>query len=327
MQVAYFHYGPHQPGDLLFLFHHVIIDAYSLQLVLRDFQTIYHSLQRQEPISLPPKTTSLKLLGERLAQFVAAPSVQRELEEYWLKLPWHEVASLPVDFPERRTANTFGSLNKVTGICSQEETANLLSKGKASGTSILEMLVAAALKSLAGWIETRPVVLGIIDHGREALFDEIDLSNTVGSLIGARWFPLRLPESLAPNDVLRAVKHQMRELPNRGSTYSLQRLLSNEQALLARLRDLPHHEIEFNYLGDQDSLDDEPLFAPPEYEPEELDWWEDPGETNSYLISFTSFLAQGQLNVVCRYSKNLYRQETIDAILQRFLETLAQIAS
>lgn len=327
MQIAYFHSGSHQPGYLLCLFHHAIIDAYSLQIVLRDFQTIYQCLQRQEPVNLPPKTTSLKLLGERLAQFIAAPSARQELAEYWFRLPWHEVVSLPVDFPEKRTANTFGSLNIVTGICSQEETARLLSKGKESGTAILEMLVAAVIRSLATWIEDRPVVLGIIDHGREALFDEIDLSNTVGSLIGARWFPLRLPASIAPNEVLFAMKQQMRELPNRGSTYALQRLLSSEPELLARLRALPHHEIEFNYLGYQDSLDDEPLFASPEYEPEELDWWEDPAEKNSYLISFTSFFLKGQLNVVCRYSKNLYRQETIEAIMQRFLETLSWIAS
>lgn len=327
MQVAYFHYGAQQPGDLLFLFHHAIIDAYSLQIVQRDFQTIYHCLQRQEPISLPPKTTSLKLLGERLAQFVAAPSLQQELTEYWLTLPWHDVVSLPVDFPEQRAANTFGSLNIVTGICGQEETARLLSKGKANGTTILEMLVAAVMRSLAGWLGNRPLVLGIIDHGREALFDEIDLSNTVGSLIGARWFPLHLPGSLALDEVLQAVRQQMRELPNRGSTYSLLRLMSTEPALQAQLRALPHHEIEFNYLGYQDSLDDEPLFAPPEYEPAELDWWEDPGEINSYLISFTSFFTQEQLHIVCRYSKNLYRQETIEAIMQCFMEMLSRMAS
>lgn len=327
MQVAYFHYGSHQPGDLLFLFHHAIIDAYSLQIVLRDFQTIYHCLQCQKPISLPPKTTSLRLLGERLAQFVAAPSLRQELEEYWLRLPWHEVTPLPVDFPEKSADNTFGSLEIVEGICSQAETARLLAKGKANSTTMLEMLVTAVMRSLSTWIENRPVVLGIIDHGREALSDEIDLSNTVGSLIGARWFPLRLPEDTAPNEVLLSMKQQMRRFPQRGSTYSLCRMLSSESELLARLRALPHHDIEFNYLGYQDSLDDEPLFAPPEYEPEELDWWEDPGEKNSYVISFTSFLMSGQLHIVCRYSHNLYRRETIEAIIQRFMETLSRIAS
>ncbi|MEO7330650.1 MAG: amino acid adenylation domain-containing protein, partial [Minicystis sp.] len=68
VRVVLFQLGPAQPSRLLVVIHHVAVDGISWRIVLDDLWSGYQTSLRGEPITLPPRTTSIKrwaaLLGE-----------------------------------------------------------------------------------------------------------------------------------------------------------------------------------------------------------------------------------------------------------------------
>src|SRR5262249_41067686 len=87
-------------------------------------------------------------------------------------------------------------------------------------------------------------------HGREPLFEEVDLSRTVG------WFTTVFPALLSledpaagPGQDLTAIKAQLRAIPGNGIGYGLLRYRASDPAVARALSSLPHPEVSFNYLS------------------------------------------------------------------------------
>src|SRR6185295_6301773 len=97
------------------------------------------------------------------------------------------------------------------------------------------------------WSGQRHLRLDLEGHGREELFDDVNLSRTVG------WFTTIYPVVLAPpqsaslEEALKTVKEQLRAIPNRGIGYGLLRYLRNDEQTRS-LRTTPSL-LSFNYLG------------------------------------------------------------------------------
>jgi hypothetical protein len=91
-------------------------------------------------------------------------------------------------------------------------------------------------------------------HGREYIFEGIDLSRTVG------WFTSMVPVILQlekGNDwgaILQGKREQLRRIPNGGLGYGMLRYLCGDAVVAQRLRPLPHDEVCFNYLGQFDRI-------------------------------------------------------------------------
>ena len=92
------------------------------------------------------------------------------------------------------------------------------------------------------------------ERGRSDLFDDVDLSRTVG------WFTTRFPVTLrSPADgglpaALKSIKEQLRGIPNGGIGYGVLRYLAHDLPEAAILHGQPEPEIGFNYLGRFDQL-------------------------------------------------------------------------
>jgi non-ribosomal peptide synthase protein (TIGR01720 family) len=106
------------------------------------------------------------------------------------------------------------------------------------------------------------VLVELEGHGREDLFEGLDLSRTVG------WFTTRFPVCLTPGDAgpgeaIQAVKEQLRRAPKNGIGYGLLRYLNRDPGVRMALTALPSPEVMFNYLGQLDLvLDRASLFTP-----------------------------------------------------------------
>src|SRR5205085_9267442 len=91
-------------------------------------------------------------------------------------------------------------------------------------------------------------------HGRAELFDDVDLSRTVG------WFTAVYPVRLdltgidRPGEMLKAIKEQLRSVPHRGIGYGVLRYLSGDVDLVAQLQTLPQPQVSFTYLGMMDQV-------------------------------------------------------------------------
>jgi amino acid adenylation domain-containing protein/non-ribosomal peptide synthase protein (TIGR01720 family)/FkbM family methyltransferase len=321
LRVALFKLGAAQRDRLLIVAHHLVVDGVSWRILLEDFQNVYQQLIRNENVSLPSKTTSFKYWSQQLTQYAQSNALKEELA-YWLDPSRAAISSVPLDKPHG--VNTKDSARSVTVALSVEETQALLQKvPKAFNTQINEVLLTAVARAWASWTSERSILIAMEGHGREDILKDVDLSRTVG------WFTtlfpvcLHLPNPSAGGDCLKAVKEQLRQVPNHGFGYGVLKYLGRDKEITARLRSLPEAQISFNYLGQFDQI----LPADSAFSAAR----ESSGPNSSRQISRTHVLEisgsvhGGRLQLEWTYSENLHRQETIAKLVESFVGTLREI--
>jgi amino acid adenylation domain-containing protein/non-ribosomal peptide synthase protein (TIGR01720 family) len=298
--------GAGRPGHLVVLIHHLAVDAYSEPIIMQDLETAYRQLKQGQAVQLPAKTTSFKSWAERLAAYARGPELQAELG-YWLSLQWDRVSRLPSDFPG--TADALGQVGHVKVQLSVEETSALLHDfAPALEARFSDLLLVALSRAFGAWTGSDALLLRLISHGREPLFDDVDLSRTVGWLTTAYPVLLDTDGTAPPADAVRAVQAQMRRIPAHGIGYGLLRNLGPREAVV-RLERLPRPEVHLNYVGQVDQMHSGlSLF----------DRREEPSQPASrrLLPAFSDVrvkaqIEAGQLHLRIGYHENVYRRTTI----------------
>jgi amino acid adenylation domain-containing protein/non-ribosomal peptide synthase protein (TIGR01720 family) len=315
-RAVYFALPPGEPGRLLFAVHHLVVDGVSWRVLLEDLQTVTGELARGGEAGLPAKTTSFKSWAERLAEHASSAALASQLP-HWLGEEWRRAAPLPVD--STAGENSVASGRSVAVSLDLEETAALLHRvPEVYRTEINDLLLTALARTLMGWTGQRVALVELEGHGREDLFDDVDLSRTVG------WFTTAYPVLLDAGDVgpgegLRAVKEQLRAIPGRGLGYGLL-LYLGEPGTAAALRDLPAPEVSFNYLGQLDQVVAGALAFVPAREPAGAP--QSPRARREHLLAVGAQVLGGRLRVDWSYSENRHRGATVEALARRFLAEL-----
>jgi non-ribosomal peptide synthase protein (TIGR01720 family) len=319
---------------LLVVIHHLAVDGVSWRVILEDLEAAYLQLEAGRAVRLPLKTTSYKHWAERLA--IEAQSERREQEVgYWLmqtgelfdsgmraadnrsssKAQWR----FPVDYPGGQ--NTIASAGAVQVRLSAEESRALVQVVPATyRTQINDVLLTALAAAFARWTGRRSLLVDVEGHGREDLFEDVDVSRTVG------WFtslcPVRL--RLAEGDVgasLKSIKEHLRSVPERGIGYGLLRYLGRDD-VRDQLSLGERAQVSFNYLGQLDgSLNQSELL---EAAAEGTGPWLGEG-ARDHLLEINARLQGGQLRVTFSYSRELHKPETIDALAAGYLEALRDL--
>ncbi|OWY66459.1 hypothetical protein B7486_36670 [cyanobacterium TDX16] len=313
IRVVFFDLGASQPSRLLIVIHHLAVDGVSWRILLSDLQTIYQQLSRGETIQLPPKTTAFKHWAERLTDYARSPALQQELE-YWLARSCQHITRLPLDFPDGE--NTVAQARTVAIALSREETQALLQEVPAAAqTQIGDVLLAALAQALKQWTGANSHLIDLEGHGREAIFDDVDLSRTVGWFTTI--FPVLLDLGAATDlgDTLKIVKQQLRAIPNRGIGYGVLRYLSGSQLG-------SQAEIQFNYLGQSDQVFQSSLFVPAY---ESCGSGRSPWGSRAYLLDINGIVAEGQLQLDWTYSEAIHRRATIENLANSFMAVLRQL--
>ncbi|HEX6292545.1 MAG TPA: condensation domain-containing protein, partial [Herpetosiphonaceae bacterium] len=308
--------GHHQPDRLLLVGHHLAVDAVSWSVLLADLETAYRQLAQAQPLALPPKTTAFQQWAARLVAYATSPTLLAELPS-WLRVVQRALPPLPVDFPGG--ANTLATSAQVTGRLSAEETTALLHEvPQAYQTQITDVLLTALAQTLTHWTGNA-VRIELEGHGREDLFAEVDLARTVG------WFTTLYPVVLevdpwaGPGEQLKAIKEQVRQIPQRGIGYGLLRYL-NESQDTAPLRAMPPAQINFNYLGQLDHGVQRTGLLKPAHD--------SIGETQSadnprrYQVEITGLIHDGVLQFSWSYSEKLHQRATIERLAQEYIAAL-----
>ena len=201
------------------------------------------------------------------------------------------------------------------------ETAALLHAVPAAyNTQINDALLAALGLAFADWLGRSALLVEIEGHGREPLFDDIDLSRTVGWFTSMFPLVLDLRAAGGPAEALRATKEQLRRVPHNGIGYGLLRYL-NEPAGAA-LRALPQAQVSFNYLGQIDQTPAGGAFGPA---PEPPGPSQSPADPRSHLIDINALVAGGCLHAEWTYCPRIHSAETIERLAQDFAGALRAI--
>jgi non-ribosomal peptide synthase protein (TIGR01720 family) len=197
-------------------------------------------------------------------------------------------------------------------------------------TQINDLLLTGLARVLCRWSHAPSILIDLEGHGREDLFEEIDLSRTVG------WFTSLFPVRLTPlvdlyldGDVsrsvgasIKAVKEQLRAVPNRGLGYGVLKHLCGAD-VRASLEGLSKPRVTFNYLGQFDqSFDAASLFVPVE---EAGGRGRDPQAPMSNWLSIDGQVYDGELSLTFAYSRQMYAAETIEALARDYRSELETI--
>ncbi len=324
LRVVLFAAGAGEPQRLLFLVHHLAVDGVSWRLLIEDLQAAYERWEQGKEPRLPPRTTSFQRWAERLAEYSGADALERELG-FWEGIPPRPGAHLPLDFEAADDAGSESSTETVPSLLEAEETrALLLEIPAAYRTRVNEVLLTALVRAFAGWTGERSLFVELEGHGREDLFEDVDLSRTVGWFTSIFPVFLDLGETIKARDSLKVVKEQLRAVPQNGLGYGLLRYAGAEGGepggAAALLAALPRPAVSFNYLGQfGEGGDAGSLFAPAA---------ESAGEVRArswkrhHRLEINGLVAGGQLRLQWRYSRDQYHRSSIETLAASYLAEL-----
>ena len=143
-------------------------------------------------------------------------------------------------------------------------------------------------------------------HGRSDIFDDIDLSRTVGWFTALHSVSLRLPEESGESDptaALKSIKEQLRQIPHDGIGYGIMRFINREK--------LPQGTILFNYLGQYDQAQSDSLFR---ISTEDVGDSHSPESERPYPIEINGHILDGSLSLTWTYSREQYREQTVQTL-------------
>ncbi|MEE6259636.1 amino acid adenylation domain-containing protein [Plantactinospora sonchi] len=312
-------------GDqLLLAVHHLAVDIVSWQILVADLNTAYAG----EP--LPAKTTSVQHWARRLAEHAAGPELAAQAA-YWLnRMPAPEP---PVDHPDG--TDRAADARTVTVTLPRHLTAALTHQVPAAGQVRAEEVFYAALATaVSGWTGGNRVLLDLEGHGREEIFPDVDLSRTVGWFTSLYPVSLWLPASGGPEAALRAVRDQLRAVPDRGVGYGLLRHLSPDTDLAATLAELPEPRILVNYTGHRavgsqtgpagpdGGRPSAPQFTLPA---RRLVSAQDPDRPRTHPLQVTAGVHDHMLTVHWTYPGRRYDEATVRRVAERTIEALTAL--
>nr|WP_255457075.1 non-ribosomal peptide synthetase [Pantoea sp. Tr-811] len=304
---------------LLLVVHHLVVDGVSWRVLLDDLQLAYRAFAAGQPLNLPNKTHAFKAWAEQLQVYAQSAGVRAE-QAYWQEQLQGAVDTLPRDIPGGSNQQCHAA--SFTTRLDRETTRQLLQDAPAAyRTQINDLLLTALAQVLSRWTEREAVLVRLEGHGREDLFDGMDVSRTVG------WFTSMYPVKLTPQaelaDSIKTIKEQLRAVPGKGLGYGLLRYLSGVETG-AELAALPQGEVVFNYLGQFDgSFDDSAgLFVPAS---ENDGAKQDPASTLASLLSVSGQVYGGELRLEWNYSQAIFHAETVEWLATSYQQALVDV--
>ncbi|MBT2296178.1 non-ribosomal peptide synthase/polyketide synthase [Pseudomonas fluorescens] len=309
-------------GDqrLLLVIHHLVVDGVSWRILLEDLQSAYQQLLNGQALKLPAKTSAFKDWSEHLQRYAASPALHEELA-YWQDC----LRDIRTDLPCERFDGSQQNHLQTTLMTRLDATLTrqlLQEAPSAYRTQVNDLLLTALARVIGRWTGQPSVLIQLEGHGREELFDDIDLTRTVGWFTSL--FPVRLTPQAGVGDSIRQIKEQLRSIPNKGIGFGALRYFGDEPAQQT-LACLPTPRITFNYLGQFDGSfegDDAALWVPA-HENAGLDQSADAPMGN--WLTLNGQVYGGELSVGWSFSRERFKPETIERLSREYAEELAPL--
>ena len=307
LRAILFELGPDRPPRLFITVHHLVVDGVSWRVLLGDLELAY------QRVDLPAAGTGYGRWSRRLTEHAGAGGFDADLA-YWAAAAKEALVELPTD---RAGTNLARDARTVTVQLGHHDTDALLRTVPAVyRTQVNDVLLAALAKVLGRWTGSERVLIGLEGHGREDIFDDVDLTRTVGWFTAEFPVALDAPAGADPGTLLKSVKEQLRAVPRRGLSYGALRYLR---------RTLPHGpqpQVSFNYHGQWTEARDGGLYG--EWHPA---GGRDaaPDSRRACLIDVTGMVTGGRLELGWTYAGQRYDESTIQTLAEEVLEALREI--
>ncbi|MGU2145548.1 non-ribosomal peptide synthase/polyketide synthase [Pseudomonas aeruginosa] len=294
---------------LLLVIHHLAVDGVSWRILLEDLQRLYADLDAD----LGPRSSSYQAWSRHLHEQAGA---RLDELDYWQAQLHDAPHALPCENPHGALENRHE--RKLVLTLDAERTRQLLQEAPAAyRTQVNDLLLTALARATCRWSGDASVLVQLEGHGREDLGEAIDLSRTVGWFTSL--FPLRLTPAADLGESLKAIKEQLRCVPDKGVGYGLLRYLAGEEAA-ARLAALPQPRITFNYLGRFDrQFDGAALLVPAT---ESAGAAQDPCAPLANWLSIEGQVYGGELSLHWSFSREMFAEATVQRLVDDYAREL-----
>ncbi|MCP5047694.1 MAG: amino acid adenylation domain-containing protein, partial [bacterium] len=306
---------------LLIVIHHLVIDGVSWRILFEDIRHLMPQYENNEPLELPLKTDSFKTWAEKLRKYAAGEELLKE-KHYWEQLLTQPTPQIEHDF--KGGSNRTKEAVSLPFRLSESQTETLLkSVNHAYGTEINDILLTAlGLAVKETWGHNR-FFIALEGHGRENLFEDIDISRTVGWFTSEYPVLIEVPDEYEddPGRPVKEVKETLRRVPNKGIGYGILEYLTTrnpgtEPPLEVRPR------FSFNYLG---QFDADVRQTGLQIAPEAIGRPRNENEQRNYELAVSGIVSAGRLTVNIEYGKKQYKARTIRKLSSHFESRLLEV--
>lgn len=307
---------------MLLVAHHLVIDALSWQMIIDDLDRLCRGsgTDRPEPVS---KSVSYGQWAQRLQAYAQGQQALTE-GSYWIRAMPTGCCDYPVD-GACDDAPTEGHTKEFEVVLEPEQTLQLLNDThQAYNTTVQDLLLTAMAGALRDWTGRNQNVIGLEGHGREPLFDELDLSRTIGWFTS--FYPLCLDlRNAAAGDaaMIKRIKERIRAVPGRGIGYGILRYLRQDDEVVRTLQEQPPIRVLFNYLGHVDQISSPTSVI--RVVPADVGPLRHPDNARSHLLDVDARVAGGQLQVVWRYDARYHHTSTVENLGSTYAQCLRRL--
>ncbi|MEV6138340.1 amino acid adenylation domain-containing protein [Nocardia sp. NPDC051990] len=322
---------PGMPGRLVICAHHIAVDGVSWRILLPDLLAAIQAAVKGVPPQLDSPGTSMRRWSHALVDAACDPSRIAELVrwQHICATPDPLLGSRPLD-PGIDVASRIATVDVTV-----DETVTAALVRTVPGlfhAGVDEILISALAVALVIWRARRgenvPVsLLRLEGHGREEqIAAGADLSRTVGWCTSL--YPVRLDltdidtaaAALAGTEaagaVIKAVKEQLRAIPDHGIGYGLLRYLNPDTAEL--LPGAMPGQLVFNYLGRVDDRGAGVLTTPAD---------PDPGLPVAAAIDITAIVTGSGLRAGFAYPETLLDAAEVSELADLWVRALGAITA
>lgn len=326
--VARFNLGDNRLGRILLVFHHLIVDGYSLGVLKEDLALAYAQVQAGQSVDLPSTQIQLnQLVHHQIEQ--AKESVQTHMD-YWLNKDWslcEDIYRLPL----RNCNHAAGSTTSVShSQCElvepllvstplDDELTGLLENELLSTQFDIETVVVSAL-SLAyeKWTNGNKPFLCITRNNRS--HEVLNLSRTVGWVSRYDFIYIDQPYTEDIEDYLVSISQQISE--SEQPSQALQYARFKDTPFKNVVSQIPEHNLEFNYVPNVSVIDVIADNLAPENKGKEE------GMHPSRFAPFGKLCTDnGKLTLVWGYSPAMYSNEDISRFSSLHVQQIKRIVT
>ena len=317
---VYFDLGAGRAARLLIVVHHLVIDAVSWFVLLEDLLQLCTSDSAKIDAALPPKTTSYRAWSQHLTELARSAALHEELA-HWTSQS--EPRGVPIHSASDDTDNRYRDAATVHVIVNRRVTESLFDQViDAQHATAMELLLAGLANTYCTQFSSEGLYIDIEQHGRADLFDDVDVSRTIGWFTAL--FPLTItkPEGDDLANWVLAAKQALRSVQHGGVGFGVLRWLADE-ATQQKLASLAPRDISFNYLG---RLDHElPAEAPLRVVDEVPGPVVAPTATRPHLWEIVVYARRGELHIEWTYNRLIHDSDSMQALAESYATAVETI--
>ncbi|WP_144481912.1 non-ribosomal peptide synthetase [Bacillus pumilus] len=296
-------------SELFIAVHHLVMDGISWRIIQEDILNGLKQVAAGQEITLAKKTASYQQWAEALDQYAQTDQLQEQVP-FWEKIIDHEEEGSPFQTPALFNIEEHAEI--LTVQLTKDQTDILLRHAsQAYRTEVNDLLLSGLAQAIG-----KPLLITLEGHGREDLFEQMDLSRTVGWFTSS--YPIFIP--FIQTDVerqIKDVKETLRAVPQKGIGYGLLQYMT-ASCLLKTVAP----QVSFNYLGQLDQVDGEANL----YIADERNGHvHDPKAERQHLIDVYGYVISGQLQMNFMINRELLQEEEVRQLPERFKEKMEDI--